>query len=39
MLASSGLVLFGRNQAAVLVALSYFYVIGDNEEKLFVRPW
>ena len=30
MLASSGLVLFRRNQVAVLVALSYRYLMGDN---------
>ena len=30
MLASSDLVLFRRNQVAVLVASSYFYLMGDD---------
>ena len=33
MLASSGLVLFRRNQVAVLVASSYFYLMGDDGGK------
>ena len=33
MLASSGLVLFRRNQVAVLVASSHFYLMGDNGGK------
>ena len=39
MIASPGLVLFRQNQVAVLVVSSCFYLMEDNGEKLFVRPW
>ena len=36
---SFGLVLFRLNQVAGLVPSSYFYLMGDNGGKLFVRHW
>ena len=35
MLASSGLVLFRRNEVAMLVASSFFYMMEKNGEKLY----